>query len=128
MLSSKQILFQISQVFFLSGVWQSFFYKREESYVSAYFISFLFIIHTIWDRRNIFTQSIFLDVSSEKYTQPKPQRISFPGGWREAQWRWQMAFLRHILTAMLQWVSSSGIYFLTTWIRPVALYPKTIEE
>ena len=43
------------------------------------------IIHTIRDRRNIYTQSIFLDVSSEKYTQPEPQRISFPGGWREAQ-------------------------------------------
>lgn len=82
-LSSRQILFQISQVFSLVWVWDSIFLKREEGYVSAYFIRFLFIIHTIRDRRTTHTWSILSDVSSEKYIQPKPQKASSVGAARK---------------------------------------------
>lgn len=68
--------------------------------MSAYFISFLFIIHNIRDRRNIYTWRILSDVSSEQYTQPKPQGSLSVGAGGKLR-KTADGLPRYILTVML---------------------------
>lgn len=55
------------------------FLKKRRGFVSAYFISFLFIIYTIREGRNIDAQSTFSDVSSKKDALPDPPKVPFTG-------------------------------------------------
>lgn len=125
-LSSRQILFQISQVFSLLWVWHSAFLKKEEGQVRAHFISFVFIIHTTRDRRNMHTRSILSDVSSGKSL-----GRSLKGA---LQWGCSAApgsaggVPQSYPYSSAPWApSSTGTSFLVTCVRPVALYPKIFE-
>lgn len=107
-----------------SGCGRVLFLKREEGYVSAYFIGFIFIIHTSRQECVYVEHSLRCVLWGAHSTWTSKGLFSGAGGQLGKR---AGGVIRHILIEMLQWVPrSTGIQSLVTWIRPMALHPKII--
>lgn len=93
--------------------------------MSAYFIGFIFIIHTSRQKKCVHREHSLRCVLWGVHSAYTSKGLCSGAGGQSG--KRAGGVIRHILTEMLQWVpSSTGIQSLVTWIRPMALYPKII--